>query len=159
MMFDIANLNAILKEYVHKKDFYSYQEEVVGKLEKLAPWDTVRQLYSEFTKYLLTNEFDDYKKEVVKMLADKQAIIDTLLTKKEAGERELKMQDYVGQKLLSYESIKAFEEEKLELNERFAHLDKVIRDYKKKFETLDTDLSQMKGNINNRATLKSVNDI
>jgi hypothetical protein len=61
-MFDLANLRSIFQEYVHRKDFISYQEEIIGKLEKLAPWDTVRQLYAEFTKYLMTNEFDDYKK-------------------------------------------------------------------------------------------------
>ena len=64
IMYDLANLKNTLVEYTHKKDFYEYQGEIESKIEKLAPWDTVKSLYNEFQRYLPNVEFDDYKKEV-----------------------------------------------------------------------------------------------
>ena len=47
-MFEMADLKNQLIEYTHKKDFFAYQNENSGKMDKLAPWDTVRSLYNEF---------------------------------------------------------------------------------------------------------------
>ena len=64
IMYDLATVKNNLVEYTHKKDFYQYQEEMASKTDKLAPWDSVKAMYNEFTRYVPNVEFDDYKKEV-----------------------------------------------------------------------------------------------
>lgn len=86
-------------------------------------------------------------------------VVDTLLTKIEAGELETRLQKYVDTRLNSYESIIEFEKEKRDIFTQFSDVDKHFSLMRKKFENLDTELSQIKGNLNNRATVKAVNDI
>jgi hypothetical protein len=111
-MFDMADLKNKLIEYTHKKDFFAYQDEVSGKMDKLAPWDSVRSLYNEFSKFLPYFEFEEYKKEVLQMLK----VVETLHTKKEAAELEIRAQKYVDTRLNAYISIQEFDKEKNELN-------------------------------------------
>ena len=81
-------------------------------MDKLAPWDSVRTLYNEFSKFLPYFEFEEYKKEVLQMLK----VVETLQTKKEAGELEARAQKHVDTRLNTYMSNKDWEKEKAELN-------------------------------------------
>ena len=111
-MFDMADLKNKLIEYTHKKDFFAYQDEISGKMDKLAPWDSVRTLYNEFSKFLPYFEFEEYKKEVLQMLR----VVETLQTKKEAAELETRAQKYIETRLNSYISMDVFAKEKNELD-------------------------------------------
>ena len=75
MMYDLATLKNSLIEYTHKKDFYDYQGVMESKIEKLAPWDSVRSLYNEFQRYVPNAEFDDYKKEVQQLFSEVYQIL------------------------------------------------------------------------------------
>lgn len=133
-MFEMADLKNKLIEYTHKQDFFAYQDEISGKLDKLAPWDSVRTLYNEFSKFLPYFEFEEYKKEVLQM-------VETLQTKREAGELEARAQKHVDTRLNAYMSNKEWEREKAEIKVQFNDIEKTLSGVKKKFDNIDTDLT------------------
>ena len=68
-------------------------------------------------------------------------IVETLQTNKEAAELETRAQKYVETRLNAYISIQEFQKEKTELNQHFTDIEKTLTGSKKKFDSIDADLS------------------
>lgn len=56
-MFDVGLLRNTLDEYIPLSQFKTYQQEFNNRLEKFAPWDSLRNVLNEFSGYVRQEEY------------------------------------------------------------------------------------------------------
>ena len=77
-MFDVGLLKNNLDDYVPQIEFKNFQKEFNNRLEKFAPWDSLRNVLNEFSGYVRQ---EDYIKSIMDLKHRMDALDESVSTK------------------------------------------------------------------------------
>ena len=128
-MFDIGLLRKNLDDYVPFSQFKIYQTEFNNRLEKFAPWDSLRNVLNEFSGYVRQ---EDYIKSSMDVKHRMEQINEELAIKYDKNDVHIikeEFQEYITSQLRNYQTTIEADVDKKDFNTSIERL------YKFKEET------------------------